>query len=86
MIKWKKNTQNLNINDIKKVIDILPCSWADGYDDFDENDNIIPAPYADGNNLVYVVSDNSDGYVIMHYKCSADGTILEIGIEEYEDW
>ena len=83
MIKWKKHEQNLNINDIKKVLDILPCSWADGYIDFDENYNIIPTPEVDGNNLIYAISDDSDGYVVIYYKCSVDGTILEIG--EYDD-
>ena len=87
MIKWKKHEQNLNINDIKKVLDILPCSWADGYVDFDENYNIILTPEVDGNNLIYAISDNSDGYVVIYYKCSADGTILEIGeYDDEEDW
>ena len=85
MIKWKKNKRNLNIKDIKKVIDILPCSWADGFDAYDKNGNIIPTPEVDGNNLIYTVSDDSDGYVLMYYKCSARGKILEIGYEDYED-
>ena len=77
MIKWKKHEQNLNINDIKKVLDILPCSWADGYVDFNENYNIILTPEVDGNNLIYAISDNSDGYVVIYYKCSADGRIIK---------
>jgi hypothetical protein len=82
MIKWnKRNKRKLNINDIKKVIDILPCSWADGYEENGE-----PAPHADGNNLIYAVSDDSDGYIVMYYKCSADGTILQTGYEDYGDW
>lgn len=87
MIKWKKYTQNLNINDIAKLLDILPCSWADGYECYDsKNNNLLPAPQADGNNLIYAISDDSDGWVVMYYKCSADGTILEVGYEDHEDW
>jgi hypothetical protein len=86
MIKWEKYEQNLNIKEIEKVIDILPCGWADGYIDYDENNNIILTPQADGKNLIYAISDSSDGYVIAYYKCSADGTILEIGEDDEEDW
>ena len=86
MIKWRKCEVDLNIKDIMKVIDILPCSWADGYCDYDEDSGCyIPTPIADGNNLIYAVEDDSDGFVIMYYKCSADGTIVKVGIEEY-DW
>ena len=84
-IKWQTNTQNLNINDIIKVLDILPCDWADGYGDYDNNNHSIPTPEVDGNNLIYAVSDIGDGYFVRYYKCSADGTILEIGRENYDD-
>lgn len=76
MIKWKRNDRKINIDDIEKVIDILPCSWVDGK----------LKPYADGENLIYAVSDNSDGYIVIYYKCSIDGTILKIGFEVDEDW
>ena len=86
MIKWRKCEVDLNISDIMKVIDILPCDWADGYSDYNKkNGCFIPTPIADGDNLIYAIVDASDGYVVMYYKCSADGTITEVGIEEY-DW
>ena len=82
MIKWRKCEENLNIKDIMKVIHILPCSLADYYDE--ENDCLTPT-LPDGDNIIYVIKDASDGYVVMYYKCSADGTIIEVGLEEY-DW
>lgn len=85
MVKWYKNKQNLNISDIMKIIDILPCCWADGYADYDTNDKLIPTPKVDGNNLIYATSDCSDGWVVRYYKCSADGTILAIGEDRYKD-
>lgn len=86
MTKWRKCEVDLNIKDIMKVIEIMPCHWTDGYSDYDEeNDCFIPTPIADGNNLIYGVEDDSDGYVVMYYKCLADGTIIEVGVEDY-DW
>ena len=82
MIKWRKCEADLNIRDIMKVIDILPCSWVDYYNE--ENDCLTPTLSEEGN-LIYAIEDDSDGYVVMYYKCSADGTILEVGIEDY-DW
>ena len=39
----------------------------------------------DGDNLIYSVCDALDGYLIMYYKCAADGTILEVGVEHYDE-
>ena len=57
MIKWyDKKEQKLNIKDIIKVIDILPCSWSDGYYDYNGKYNLItPVPVADGNYLIYSI-------------------------------
>ena len=86
MIKWRKCEIDLNIEDVIKVIDIIPCNWADGYCDYDEDNGcFMPIPVADGDNLIYVIEDASDGYITMYYKCSVDGTIIEVGIEVY-DW
>lgn len=86
MIKWTENRENLNIKDIIKVINILPCTWAEDYSDYNRKKGlIVPNPIKDGVNLIYSVSDASDGYVVMYYKCTADGTILEVGEEEDEE-
>lgn len=80
MTKWRKCEVDLNISDIMKVIDILPCSWVDD----EENDCLTPTLSEEGN-LIYAIEDDSDGYVVMYYKCLADGTIIEVGVEDY-DW
>ena len=86
MIKWTENRENLNIKDIIKVINILPCTWAEDYSDYNRKKGlIVPKPIKDGANLIYSVSDASDGYVIMYYKCTADGTILEVGEDDEEE-
>ena len=87
MIKWyDKKEQILNIKDIIKVIDILPCSWTDGYYDYNGRYNLItPVPVADGNYLIYSICDNSDGWEVFYYKCLADGTIVEFGMEDHND-
>lgn len=38
MIKWNKNRAHLdlNIKDIIKVINILPCTWAEDYSNYDK--------------------------------------------------
>lgn len=84
-IKWHKNKQKLNINDIIKVIDILPCSWEEGYSAYTATGKLIPTPHLDGKNFIYAVSDSSDGYVVMYYKCNSDGTIIQIGAADYSD-
>lgn len=82
MITWKKIKQNVNIKDVIKVIDILPCSWTDDYCIYDnENTELIPKPIQDGENLIYSICDGSDGYIEWYYKCAADGTILERGFD-----
>ena len=82
MIIWQKIEQNVNIKDIMKVIDILPCSWTEDYCIYDDkNIELIPKPMQDGDNLIYAICDGSDGYVELYYKCAADGTILEIGFD-----
>lgn len=80
MIKWQKEDGNLNIKDIIKVINILPCSWTEGYY-IDDNENIelIPKPIPDGDYLIYSVYSGLDDYVEWYYKCTADGTIIELG-------
>ena len=88
MIKWHKNRAHLdlNIKDIIKVINILSCIWTEDYSNYnEENGLIVPNPIKDGDNLIYSVSDALDGYIIMYYKCAADGTILEVGVEHYEE-
>ena len=88
MIKWHKNRADLdlNIKDIIKVINILPCTWAEDYSNYDKETGLIIAnPIKDGDNLIYSVSDDLDGYLIMYYKCAADGTILEVGAEVDEE-
>ena len=87
MIKWyDKKEQKLNIKDIIKVIDILPCGWSDGYYDYNGKYNLTtPVPVADGNYLIYSICDNSDGWEVFYYKCLADGTIVEFGIEDHND-
>lgn len=88
MIKWHKNNtrQDLNIKDIIKVIYMLPCTWTEDYSDYNEEYGLIVAkPIKDGDNLIYSVCDALDGYLIMYYKCAADGTILEVGVEHYDD-
>lgn len=80
MIKWQKEDGNLNIKDIIKVINILPCSWTEGYY-IDDNENIelIPKPISDGDYLIYSACSGLDDYVELYYKCTADGTIIELG-------
>lgn len=88
MIKWHKNNtrQDLNIKDIIKVIYMLPCTWTEDYSDYNEEYGLIVAkPIKDGDNLIYSVCDALDGYLIMYYKCAADGTILEVGVEHYDE-
>ena len=88
MIKWykNKNRKDLNIKDIIKVIYMLPCTWTEDYSNYnEENGLIVPNPMKDGDNLIYSVSDALDGYLIMYYKCTADGTILEVGVEHYDE-
>ena len=87
MIKWyDKKEQKLNIKDIIKVIDILPCSWTDGYYAYNGKYNLMtPVPVADGDYLIYSVCDISDGWEVFYYKCLADGTIVEFGIDDHED-
>ena len=87
MIKWyDKKEQKLNIKDIMKVIDILPCGWTDGYCDYDGKYNLItPVPVADGDYLIYSICDCSDGWEVFYYKCLADGTIVEFGMEDHND-
>ena len=88
MIKWHKNRAHLdlNIKDIIKVINILPCTWAEDYSNYNEkNGLIVPNPIKDGDNLIYSVCDASDGYIVVYYKCATDGTILEVGVEHYEE-
>lgn len=88
MIKWHKNNtrQDLNIKDIIKVIYMLPCTWTEDYSDYNEEYGLIVAkPIKDGDNLIYSVCDALDGYLIMYYKCATDGTILEVGVEHYDE-
>lgn len=88
MIKWHKNNtrQDLNIKDIIKVIYMLPCTWTEDYSDYNEEYGLIVAkPMKDGDNLIYSVCDALDGYLIMYYKCATDGTILEVGVEHYDE-
>ena len=88
MINWQNiNTrQDLNIKDIIKVIYMLPCTWTEDYSDYNEEYGLIVAkPIKDGDNLIYSVCDALDGYLIMYYKCTADGTILEVGVEHYDE-
>ena len=88
MIKWQKNNnrKDLNIKDIIKVIYMLPCTWTEDYSNYDEATGLIVAnPIKDGDNLIYSVCDALDEYLIMYYKCAADGTILEVGVEHYEE-
>ena len=86
MIKWYKMTQKLNINDIIKVIDFLPCGWTDGYYDYNGKYNLMtPVPIADGDYFIYSVCDDSDGWEVFYYKCLADGTIVEFGMDGHED-
>ena len=88
MIKWYKNQnrKDLNIKDIIKVINILPCTWTEDYSNYNEESGlIVQNPIKDGDNLIYSVSDASDGYISMYYKCTVDGTILEVGAEHYEE-
>ena len=86
MIKWYKMTQKLNIKDVMKVIDILPCAWTDGYYDYNGKYNLMtPVPVADRDYLIYSVCDDSDGWEVFYYKCLADGTIIEFGIDGNED-
>ena len=88
MIKWHKNNsrKDLNIKDIIKVIYMLPCTWTEDYSDYNEEYGLIVAkPIKDGDNLIYSVSDASDGYITMYYKCTVDGTILKVGVEHYEE-
>ena len=88
MIKWHKNNsrKDLNIKDIIKVIYMLPCTWTEDYSNYNEETGlIVPNPIKDGDNLIYSVSDALDGYIVMYYKCAADGTILEVGVEHYEE-
>lgn len=90
MIKWHKNQNQdrkvLNIKDIIKVIYMLPCTWTEDYSDYNEEYGlIVPKPIKDGDNLIYSVCDALDGYLIMYYKCAADGTILEVGVEHYDE-
>ena len=64
MIKWQKEDGSVNIKDIMKVIDILPCSWTEGYYIYDdENIELIPKPMPDGDYLIYSVCDGVDEYV-----------------------
>lgn len=88
MIKWHKNNtrQDLNIKDIIKVIYMLPCTWTEDYSDYNEEYGLIVAkPIKDDDNLIYSVCDALDGYLIMYYKCATDGTILEVGVEHYDE-
>lgn len=86
MIKWTGNRENLNIKDIIKVINILPCTRAEDYSDYNRKKGlIVPKPIKDGDNLIYSVCDALDGYLVVYYKCAADGTILEVGVEHYEE-
>ena len=88
MIKWHKNNSrpDLNIKDIIKVIYMLPCTWTEDYSDYNEEYGLIVAkPIKDGDNLIYSVCDALDGYLIMYYKCAVDGTILEVGVEHYDE-
>lgn len=87
MIKWHKNNsrENLNIKDIIKVINILPCTWTEDYSNYNEESGlIVPNPTKDGDNLVYSVCD-LDECIVMYYKCAADGTILEVGVEHDDE-
>ena len=88
MIKWHKNRAHLdlNIKDIIKVINLLPCIWAEDYSNYNAKNGLItPKPIKDGDNLIYSVCDALDEYLVMYYKCTADGTILEVGVEQYEE-
>ena len=88
MIKWykNKNRKDLNIKDIIKVIYMLPCTWTEDYSNYDEETGLIVAnPIKDGDNLIYSVSDALDEYLVVYYKCTADGTILEVGVEQHEE-
>lgn len=84
-VKWHKHKQHLNISDIMKIIDILPCTWDENYSTYTETGKLIPIPDRDGKNLIYAISDASDGYIVMYYKCKSDGTIIQIGTTDYGD-
>ena len=62
------------------------ASKHDYYSNYNEETGLIVAnPIKDGDNLIYSVCDALDGYLVMYYKCAADGTILEVGVEHYEE-
>ena len=74
------------MKDSIKGIYMLPCTRTEDYSNYnEENGLIVPNPIKDGDNLIYSVSDALDGYLIMYYKCAVDGTILEVGVEHYDE-
>lgn len=63
--KWKNIKKGLNINELLKYKDILPCV-------------IREKPTVDGEYLIYDAEDGCCGTCGIAYKCKPDGTIVAI--------
>ena len=63
--QWEKVDGNLNINELLKYKDILPCV-------------IREKPTVDGKYLIYDADDGCCGSCGIEYKCEQDGTIIAV--------
>lgn len=62
--KWKKIEQDLNINELLKYKDFLPCYFVGQIE-------------VDGEYVIYEIDDN-EGYGCVLYKCKKDGSIVAV--------
>lgn len=61
---WEQVNGKLNINELLKYKDILPCYF-------------LKRPEVDGEYLIYEINDN-EGYPGTLYKCKQDGSIIAV--------